>query len=116
MEYGVIIDIDTRKKKEDENGKRRLYRKKRLQLQKRMKKWIKLKRLKNGVYLLPIGDPRKPTDIEMAFWEKLDELFNAFHVKVTYYAATKVKPDFLVFGRKPLDSYFIMSPVRRLRK
>jgi hypothetical protein len=118
--HGLIIVVDLRGKKE---SAMRLFRKKRLQLERR----TGLGSLKNGVYFLPIENPRKPSDGEIAAFERIDGLFRDLHVKTRYFVATEVKAETLVDSseydaiKAPFDMgkirvYFVLRPIRKLRE
>jgi predicted transcriptional regulator of viral defense system len=115
---GLLIIADL---KEQSEGDRRLFRKKRLQLEKK----IGLKRLKNGVYLFPIMNPRKPTEDELIAFEKVEDLINEFATTAIYFVATQVKPENLVtedpleggkIDMRKVKCYFILRPIRKLRE
>jgi hypothetical protein len=101
--HGLLMVTDM---KELSESNKRLFRKKRRQVAKR----TNLKRLKNGVYLLPFENPRNPSSNEIDAFEQVEELMNDFDVKVTYFAASQVEVDSLVI--EGMDSYFVLSPIR----
>lgn len=115
---GLLIVADLKEKSESD---RRLFRKKRLQLEKK----IGLIRLKNGVYLFPIVNPRKPSEGELRAFERIEDLMYEFATGVIYFVATQVKPENSVTG-DPLEGgkldmgkikcYFILNPIRKLRE
>jgi hypothetical protein len=101
--HGLLLVTDM--KELSESGKR-LFRKKRRNVAKK----TNLKRLKNGIYLLPFENPRSPSSKEIDAFEQVEELMNDFDVKVTYFAASQVNVDSLVLEGK--DAYFVLSPIK----
>jgi hypothetical protein len=97
--------VDMKELSESDN---RLFRKKRRQVARR----TNLKRLKNGVYLLPFENPRSPSSKEIYAFEQVEELMNDFDVKVSYFAASQVDVETLVI--EGIDAYFVLSPIRVL--
>jgi hypothetical protein len=117
----LIIVVDLKGKEESEM---RLFRKKRLQLERR----TGLGSLKNGVYFFPIKNPRRFSSGEVEAFEQIDDLFKELDVKTRYFLATEVEAETLVADlseynatKAPLDTgkikaYFVLRPIRKLRK
>jgi len=83
-----------------------------------------LERIKNGVYLLPFGNP-EPSENEVRAFERIEDLIRELNVEATYFVATKVEPEHLAeeprFENGRLDPssanvYFVLKPIKVLRK
>lgn len=121
--HGLMILANV---KELSENKRRLFRKKRYQLMKK----TNLKRIKNGVYLLPFENP-KPSVNELWDYEQIESLMLEFNVKAQYFAATQVRigdcvtvPSFdddtriseLGVHLSGIETYFLLSPIKISKK
>ncbi|MFX0108365.1 MAG: hypothetical protein ACFE7R_08785 [Candidatus Hodarchaeota archaeon] len=85
MKHGLMIVVDFTKLSE---SKSRLFRKKRLKLEKR----TKLESIKKGVYFIPFENLEKPSENEGELSGKILRLILRFHAKANYFKVTQVHP------------------------
>lgn len=112
MTYGLMMITDL---KELDESKRRLFRKKREKLIRR----TSLKRIKNGVYLIPFEKP-VPSESEIQDYERVESLMREFQVKADHFFVTQVEEPEHQAQLSPNDImsklYFVLRPIKVLRR